>query len=53
MIAFDIDDTINDIFLNKIESKVPVIKVKMPDDAKDFFERLKSTLSQNLCKPLK
>lgn len=42
LISFDIDDTINDIFLNKIESKVPVIKVKMPDDAKELFERLKS-----------
>jgi len=42
LISFDIDDTINDIFINKIESKVPGIKVKMPKDAKELFAKLKS-----------
>ena len=42
LISFDIDDTINDIFLNKVEAKVPVFKVKMPADAIEFFAKLKS-----------
>lgn len=42
LISFDIDDTLNDILLNKIESKAPVFKVKMPGDAKELFSKLKS-----------
>ncbi len=42
LISFDIDDTLNDIFLNKIEANVPGAKVKMPEDAKGLFKKLKS-----------
>lgn len=41
LISFDIDDTINDIVLNKIETKVPGFKIKMPEDAIDLFKKLK------------
>lgn len=42
LISFDIDDTLNDIFLNKVEANVPGFKVKMPKDAIELFEKLKS-----------
>lgn len=42
LISFDIDDTLNDMFLNKIEANVPGLKVKMPKDAKELFKKLKS-----------
>lgn len=42
LISFDIDDTLNDMFLNKIEANVPGFKVKMPKDAIELFEKLKS-----------
>lgn len=41
LISFDIDDTINDVFLNKIESNVPGIKVRMPKSAVELFAKLK------------
>lgn len=42
LISFDIDDTLNDIFLNKIEANVPGFKVRMPKDAIELFKKLKS-----------
>ncbi len=41
LISFDIDDTITDIALNKINTYVPGLKIKMPEDAKALFKKLK------------
>lgn len=66
LISFDIDDTIDDSFVNKFEAKMPGLKVKMPDDAKKLFQELKSMgfivilltnahtkLAEEVCKDLK
>lgn len=42
LISFDIDDTIDDSVVNKLQAKVPGLKVTMPNDAKKLFQELKS-----------
>lgn len=42
LISFDIDDTINDLVVNKVESNVPGFKITMPKEAKELFQKLKS-----------
>lgn len=40
LISFDIDDTIDDSFLNKMQDYVPVFQVTMPDKARELFQEL-------------
>ena len=42
LISFDIDDTIDDVFLNSFRARVPGMKVTMPKEAQELFARLKS-----------
>lgn len=41
LISFDIDDTIADSIINKVTSRIPFVKVPMPDEAKELFGKLK------------
>lgn len=42
LISFDIDDTLSDVLLNNIKDKTPGLKVTMPDDVKELFQKLRS-----------
>lgn len=42
LVTFDIDDTIDDSIVNKIEGGIPWAKVKMPVEAKNLFQYIKS-----------
>ena len=41
LISFDIDDTIDDSFINKLEANAPMLTVAMPDKAKELVRGLK------------
>ena len=41
LISFDIDDTISDSIWNKVRANAPLLKITMPDDAKELFSSLK------------
>lgn len=42
LISFDIDDTIDDSFINKFESAMPMLTVTMPNKARKLVRKLKS-----------
>lgn len=42
LISFDIDDTLDDVVVNTLESSVPGLTVTMPSEAKKLFQDLKS-----------
>lgn len=41
LISFDIDDTIDDSFINKLEANAPLLTVTMPEKAKDLVRDLR------------
>ena len=41
LISYDIDDTIDDNFINVLEANTPGLTVTMPDNAKELVRRLK------------
>lgn len=41
LLSFDIDDTIDDSFINKFETNTPGLTVSMPDKAKELVRNLK------------
>lgn len=42
LISFDIDDTIDDSFINKLEANTPGLTVTMPDKARELVRGLKA-----------
>lgn len=42
LISFDIDDTINDSFINKLQANAPGLTVTMPDKARELVQGLKA-----------
>ena len=42
LISFDIDDTIDDSFINKLEANAPGMTVTMPDKARELVRGLKA-----------
>jgi len=66
LLSFDIDDTIDDSIIDKVEAGVPGLKVSMPTRAKELFRELKHmgftvvlvtnstrALAEGACKSLK
>lgn len=42
LLSFDIDDTIDDVLLNNIKARVPVVDFTMPKKAKELVQKLKA-----------
>lgn len=42
LLSFDIDDTIDDVLLNNIKARVPVVGFTMPKKAKELVQKLKA-----------